>query len=244
MPWIKVVMHAHSTWSYDGHWSLDDIARVFGGLGIDTVMMSEHDTGFDPLRFSDYRAACASASTRRCRLIPGIEYSSPENDIHILTWGLDRFLQEHQPVIDTLQAVRDAGGVAILAHPARRDAHRKIERAWLPLLSGIEVWNRKTDGLTFGREALRLRKETKLPASVGCDFHRLKHYYPLTNRFEIVDAANLEHELVDALKKGKQQPCAFGKPIFDADGDIHPKLHDRLEATRKGLLAALRPLRS
>ena len=70
---MKVVLHAHSTWSYDGQWELPRIARLYGALGVDAVMMTEHDTGFDPESFAAYRAACEAASTRRCRLIPGIE---------------------------------------------------------------------------------------------------------------------------------------------------------------------------
>lgn len=52
---VKTVLHAHSTWSYDGHWSLARIARTYGALGVRAVMMTEHDTGFDPGRFAEYR---------------------------------------------------------------------------------------------------------------------------------------------------------------------------------------------
>ena len=99
---IRAVLHAHSSWSYDGHWPLPEIARLYGRFGIRAVMMTEHDSGFDPASFQAYRAACAEASTSRCTLIPGIEYSSPDNDIHILTWGLQEFLAEHRPVMETL----------------------------------------------------------------------------------------------------------------------------------------------
>ena len=68
-------------------------------------MMTEHDQGFSADRFADYRAACAAASTPRCRLIPGIEYSSPENDVHILTWGMEGYLAEYRPVQETLEGM-------------------------------------------------------------------------------------------------------------------------------------------
>jgi len=45
---LRVVLHANSTWSYDGRWSLVGIARLYGALGVGAVMMTEHDTGFDP----------------------------------------------------------------------------------------------------------------------------------------------------------------------------------------------------
>lgn len=177
---LRVVLHVHSTWSYDGHWALGDLARLYGRLGIGAVMMTEHDTDFDPARFADYRAACAAASTKHCRLIPGIEYSSPDNRIHLLTWGLRRFLAEHRPVEETLAAVAAEGGVAVLAHPARKAAHAAYDEAWTPALAGIELWNRKADGLSWGSEARALIARTGLPATVGQDFHRLKQLYPLT----------------------------------------------------------------
>ena len=64
---LNVVLHAHSVWSYDGRWTLSQIADFFGARGVDAVMMSEHDTEFDPQRFGEYRDACANASTSKCR---------------------------------------------------------------------------------------------------------------------------------------------------------------------------------
>lgn len=241
---MRAVLHAHSTWSYDGQWPLERIARLYGALGVDAVLMSEHDTGFDPQSFPDYRAACAAASTRRCRLIPGIEYSSPENDIHILTWGLDHFLAEHRPVQETLERITAAGGVAIFAHPIRRQAWRQFDPVWTPFLSGIELWNRKSDGLVWGAEALTMIQNTGLPATVGQDFHRLKQLYPLTMRFDLPKAGSsareMERAIVTALAEGRGQPQAFRRALLTATGTVRPGIHARLERARKNGLARLR----
>lgn len=231
---MRVVLHAHSVWSYDGVWELPRIARFYGRLGVSAVMMSEHDTGFDPESFPAYRAACAAASTARCRLIPGIEYSSPDNDIHILTWGLDRFLAEHRPVMDTLQAVREAGGAAVFAHPVRRKAWAQFDMSWVPYLAGIELWNRKSDGITIGSEAHDLIRQTGLPATVGQDFHRLRHVYPLTMGAAPGVAAT-EPDLVAALRAGQMTPLAFRRPLLAADGTPRTAPHDRAEGLRRSL---------
>ncbi len=228
---LRVVLHAHSTWSYDGHWSLDRIARLYGMCGVDVVMMTEHDTGFDPASFDDYRAACAAASTRRCRLVPGIEYSSPDNDIHILTWGLDRFLAEHRPVSETLAAVTEAGGAAIFAHPIRRDAWAQYDPAWTEHLHGIELWNRKSDGVTPGTHAETLISETGLPPTVGQDFHKARHLWPLTMRIT-ADKADPEQGVVAALRAGQAQPMAFRRPLV-VGGEVRRGVHDRLEGARR-----------
>ena len=230
----RVVLHCHSTWSYDGHWELPAIARLFGALGADAVMMTEHDQGFSADRFTEYRAACAEASTPRCRLIPGIEYSSPENDVHILTWGMAGYLAEYRPVQETLEGVSDAGGVAVFAHPARREAWRLYDPAWTPLLSGLEIWNRKTDGVAPGIEALKLQAETGLPATVGVDFHRWRHYWPLSHRLE--GAGEIEADAVAAARAGALTPQAFRRPLTDGSGaPTAARAHRALERARTGL---------
>ncbi len=234
---MKVTLHAHSTWSYDGQWELPAIARLFGRLGVDAVMMTEHDTGFSPDRFDEYRAACAAASTPSCTLVPGIEYSSPDNDIHMLTWGLEHFLSEHRPVMETLEAVTALGGVAVFAHPVRRDAFAQFDPAWVPHLAGIELWNRKSDGLTWGREAAALLHNTGLPATLGCDFHRLKHLYGLSHKVDVTGPT--EPALIKALKAGALKPQIFGRPLTLSPTPQTP-LHDRLERLRKGVVKRLR----
>lgn len=231
---MRVVLHCHSTWSYDGQWRLAEIARLYGRARVDAVMMTEHDTSFDPARFDDFRAECAAASKGRCKLIPGIEYSCPDNDVHILTWGLDHFLAEHRPVLETLSRVAEAGGVAIFAHPNRRDAWRKFDPDWVPYLSGIELWNRKSNGITICRHAERLIAETGLPATVGQDFHKLRHFYPLTMHLPR-PKGDLEAGLVTALREGRMEPRAFGRRVLDADGKLSVGFHDRLEGMRRGL---------
>jgi predicted metal-dependent phosphoesterase TrpH len=202
-------------------------------------MMTEHDTGFDPARFGEYREACARASTSRCRLIPGIEYSSPENDVHILTWGLSHFLAEHRPVMETLRGVRAGGGVAVFAHPARRKAWQQFRSEWAPLLAAIEVWNRKSDGLRWSHEALNLAREYCLPPTVGMDFHRVRHLYPLTNRFDVPPASNLEAALVDALARGSQVASALGRVLFGEGGRPKTFPHVPMERLRQGILAII-----
>lgn len=231
---MRVVLHAHSDWSYDGVWDLARIARFYGRFGVSAVMMSEHDTGFDPGSFPAYRAACEAASTARCKLIPGIEYSSPDNDIHILTWGLETFLAEHRPVVETLEKVKEAGGAAVFAHPVRRKAWAKFDRGWVPYLSGVELWNRKSDGVSFGRQAYELIRETGLAATVGQDFHRLRHVYPLTMGVKPGVEAT-EAALVGAVRAREMVPLAFRRPLLNADGVPLSGFHDRAEGVRIGL---------
>ena len=230
----RVVLHCHSQWSYDGHWRLDQIARLFGTLGADAVLMTEHDQGFSEERFAAYRAACAEASTPRCTLVPGIEYSSPDNAVHILTWGLAHYLAEYRPVTETLERVAEGGGVAVFAHPARRDAWQLFDPAWVPLLAGIEIWNRKTDGVAPGTEALQLQAETGLAPTVGIDFHRWRHYWPLGHLAP--GTGDVAEDAVAAVRAGTLQPYAFRRALSGSGGAPQ----HWLERRRRGLRDLIR----
>lgn len=234
---LRMVIHAHSEWSYDGSWSLSALARLFGRLGVDVLLMSEHDDGFSQQRFDDYRAACAAASTSRCRLVPGIEYSDPDNAVHILTWGTETFFGEHRPVMETLADVAAAGGVSIFAHPHRRDVWRHYDNRWTSLLSGVEIWNRKTDGLAPGSEALALARSTGLPPLVGIDFHRLNQLYPLHHTVAGQDG-RAETSAITALRNGRATPAVFGLTLQGMDGECRPSLLGplrRMERMRRSL---------
>lgn len=229
--WLRVAMHAHSEWSYDAKWPLARIAWVMPWFGADVVMMCEHDTGFPAERFDEYRAACAAASTAQCTIIPGIEYSDETNDVHLPTWGVDRFLGAARPVIETLSAASEAGGASVFAHPARHEAWERYEDTWTAHLAGIELWNRKTDGIAPGVEAIRLLKETGLSPVVAMDFHRRNQLWPLINLVEVGDGP-LEEEIVAAMKAGRVTPLVFGEPVLDEEGDVTPQTYRRSESAR------------
>lgn len=239
---INVALHCHSEWSYDAEWALKDIAKFFGDRGYDAVMMSEHDTGFAPDNWRRFADDCAAASEHGCKLFPGIEYSSPDNDIHILTWGVDRFLAEHRPVKETLERVAEADGVAVFAHPARRDAWRLYDNDWTPLLSGIEVWNRKTDGVAPGAAAERLIRETGLPATLGIDFHVKRHYWPLGHRIDV--GADWQSDIVEAIRQGGLDLRVFGRKALGPDGAPNVPISRLGERARRTLRPLVRRLRA
>src|SRR5215475_1961087 len=104
---VLAVCHVHSEWSYDGSWSLQALASKFSRRGIRILMMTEHDRGFTPSRWQQYRDACASVSSDQMLVVPGIEYSDPTNRVHVLVWGQIPFLGEGRPTTQLLRTVAD-----------------------------------------------------------------------------------------------------------------------------------------
>lgn len=206
---IAAAAHVHSDWSYDGQWTLPNLAEVFAKRGYRVLMMTEHDRGFDAVRWRDYRQACAAASSEQLLIVPGIEYSDPSNVMHVLTWGAGPFLGENLSTTVTLDQAAQSGMYTVLAHPSRKNAWKHFDVAWAEQLSAVEVWNRKSDGVAPSREAWRLAREHGLRPFVGLDFHRKNQFFPLVMWLHgLVDAT--EENVCQILHEGRVTASAFG----------------------------------
>jgi hypothetical protein len=178
---MRIAAHVHSTWSYDGRWPLERLARLFRSLGYDALLTAEHDRGFDEGRLSAYRDACSALTDERFVVLPGIEYSDPSNAIHVLVWDDGPFLGERLPTEELVARLVERGARGVLAHPGRREAWRRFDRGWLHALAGAELWNRKYDGFAASREGLALlSRHPDLAPFVATDFHTARQLFPLT----------------------------------------------------------------
>lgn len=96
----------------------------------------------------EYRHACAETSSRDILLVPGIEYGDADDIVHTVVWGDDvPFFGEGRDALEVLAAARDSKAATVFAHPWRRSAISRYRPAWAPLLSAVEIWNRKYDGV-------------------------------------------------------------------------------------------------
>lgn len=221
--------HMHSVWSYDGKWSLDQLRDKFRGRGCRVLMMTEHDRGFTAERWKAYRAACEEASTKDVLMMPGIEYSDSENRTHVLVWGDIPFLGEGLPTGQMLDAVRAFNGVAVFAHPGRRQAWKSFDPEWVDKLLGIEIWNRKYDGWAPGERASVLQQSGNAVPFVGLDFHTARQTFPLGMVLEI-DAEITEGSVIEALKSRRCFGRAFGFPV---EGRALRNSHSALKIAEK-----------
>lgn len=234
---IAAACHVHSDWSYDGKWTLPNLAAEFGRRGYRVVMMTEHDRGFTEERRQAHRAACAEASDGNVLVLPGIEYSDATNTVHVLVWGPVPFVGENIPTKEMLQRVKAAGGVAVLAHPTRRQAWKVFDRAWVDSLLGIEVWNRKTDGWSPSRTAFPLLDGTKLVPFVGMDFHDRNQLFPLAMHLNIASPVT-EDSVLECLKAHRCHAMAFGRPVCEVSSGVSGLTLSSLERIRRSAALA------
>jgi hypothetical protein len=175
-------------------------------------MMTEHDRGFTQSRLDEFRTACASVTSERIYVVPGIEYSDVDNRVHVLVWGQVPFLGENLPTGQMLQGVTRHNGVAVLAHPARRNAWECVQPDWVEHLAGVELWNRKYDGWAPGAPGAQLLNETGLLPFVGLDFHTARQMFPLGMTMDLEGTID-EVAIVDCVRSGRCAPQAFGMPL-------------------------------
>lgn len=239
---VFAACHLHSEWSYDGSWPIDGLAREFGRRGYRVMMMTEHDNGFTQARYAEFRDACARASSESMYVLPGMEYSDPENRVHVLVWGVP-FLGEGLRTEELLDAVAARGGVAVFAHPSRRAAWECFSPKWADSLLGIESWNRKYDGWAPGRRASTLLQASPQVPFVGLDFHTARQFFPLGMALDVEGPID-EAGVLECLKQRRCAARAFGLPLDER------KLHRTLpllqvaEQGRRGLAALKRYSRS
>jgi hypothetical protein len=214
---VLAASHVHSQWSYDGSWSLDRLSARFSLRGYRLLMMTEHDRGFTADRLKQYREACSQASSSKILVMPGIEYSDATNRVHVLVWGPVPFLGEGLPTSEMLEAVRASNGLAVLAHPSRRDAWKSFEPSWAERLLGIEAWNRKYDGWAPSQTAPALLRTCGAIPFVGLDFHTERQSFPLGMALDI-DGDLCEETVLDSLRSRRCQARAFGLALSQIKG--------------------------
>lgn len=239
---ISAACHIHSNWSYDGKWKLSELAAEFGSRGYRVVMMTEHDRGFSESRRQELWAACAKASSKDLLMLPGIEYSDANNTVHVLVWGPVPFVGENVPTAELLKAVKSANGVAVLAHPTRRNAWRVFDPAWVDNLLGIEIWNRKTDGWSPSKTALPLLEGTRMLPFVGMDFHDSKQMFRLAMQLDMASEIN-EESVLDCLRARRCRALAFGRPVKDVVSGIFGMTLRSAENVRRTAATAYRSLK-
>ena len=211
---VAATSHVHSTWSYDGSWSLPRLATEFRKRGSRVLMMTEHDRGFSRERLVEFRHACADVTTDDLYVLPGIEYSDADNRVHVLVWGDVPFLGEGLPTERMLRAVAEHGGVAVLAHPDRRHAWECVKSTWTELLSGIEAWNRKYDGWAPGRTAANILKDSGCAPFVGLDFHTARQFFPLTMHLDVEGVVS-EASVVACIQARRLTAHAFASALSE-----------------------------
>ena len=104
-------VHAH-TLASDGMVSAVDLVRAAAAIGLDVLCVTDHDT------ISELGPAVEAGAALGVDIVRGEEVTAAfPPGIHIVGLFLDRQIRMHMSVEDTVDAIHEAGGLAVIAHP-------------------------------------------------------------------------------------------------------------------------------
>ncbi|MEW1976061.1 hypothetical protein AB0301_13460 [Microbacterium profundi] len=218
---LRLAPHIHSSFSDDSDWELGRLVRVLRRAGFDGALVCDHDRTMDAGTWARIQNECDRIGDETgFVLVPGVEYQDPDHVVHLPVFGRAPFYGRSPVIDDLVRGARSDGAAAIFAHPRRRDAWREFDPAWAPHLAGIEVWNRKYDGIRPNDWALAQAQRHGLPATVALDWHGPRQLFPLALRVPAPPRGS-NHERSDAviaaMLAGRMRASAFGVDVQSFD---------------------------
>ncbi|MEX2613630.1 MAG: glycosyltransferase, partial [Gaiellaceae bacterium] len=168
--WIAVDLHMHTDWSHDCSIAASDLLDHAEEIGLGGIAVTDHNV------FGGALEAVDLARDRDLVVIPGEEVKTDDQGEVI---GL--FLEEEIPrgmsFSDTIEAIREQGGIVYLPHPFDRlhaipdpaTIHRHLAK-----IDIFEVFNARLLRDSFNDEALRFARKYRLLQGAGSDAHVLQ----------------------------------------------------------------------
>lgn len=185
----------HTTNSKDAYTRPDQIVQLSKRAGLDGIAITDHNIP-------------SSLTSREVLIIQGIEVST--QDGHVIGLGLSSSIPRGLPADETIEKIRDNGGVSVIPHPYDflRSSVRPERLASKP--DAIEVLNSASflHSITWKR-ANNFATKKGLPRTAGSDSHIPE---TLGRAFTVVEANRFDASAVlEAIRSGFTQP--EGRPI-------------------------------
>ena len=159
-------LHVHSDASYDGHEPVELILEHVSEIGLDGVVITDHD------RIDASLEAAELAPSYDLVGIPGVEIST--SDGHLIAIGIDETPAKGMPLQSTIDTVHNLGGIAIVPHPFQRTRHgvkKRVLHTTDP--DAIEAYNSMLFTGYQNRRASRYASSYGYPTVGGSDAHYL-----------------------------------------------------------------------
>lgn len=189
---MLIDLHCHtSRFSACSSLAPEALAIAARRAGLDALCFTEHDRLW-PKADLDQLAAETGIL-----LLRGVEVTTEAG--HVLVFGLDSLPPGAFFARGLVAAVREAGGLVVLAHPARSGQPALAGGEVATLFDAVEVLN-GSDGPGQNRAAVALARHTPLPGIAGSDCHSPSEVGTVATVLPRPVAT--ERELVEVLRLG------------------------------------------
>ena len=199
-------IHIHSSTS-DGMASVSDIVEYVARQGeLDVIAIADHDE----IRGAYEARELAAKRNYPFEVVIGIEINTREG--HLLALFLESPVPSHQPVVDSIAAVHEQGGLCIAPHPmsmlSESLSHRDIQRVIDSndpnvYLDGIETHNATIVGAISNRRAKRINRQYNLAETGSSDAHFLISVGTGVTLFPGRTAEDLRHSILERTTQAR-----------------------------------------
>ena len=188
---VKLDLHVHTTHS-DGISTVKEILKACRKAGLDGVAITDHDTVSGALE-------ALRIKPRGLIVIPGVEVSTSRG--HVVALGVTEPVKSGMTVPETVEAIHDLGGLAVIAHPY--DVFRGGMGPRAAEGSGadaVEVMNAMSRPFSIcSWLARRLARRLGLPGVAGSDAHSAD---AVGYGYTVLEAGSGVDDVLDCLRRG------------------------------------------
>ncbi|ADD05578.1 PHP domain protein [Natrialba magadii ATCC 43099] len=210
---FTIDFHVHSDDSYDGHEPIELILEHATDIGLDGVVITDHDEIGESLRAAELAPEYGLIG------IPGVEVSTRHG--HLLAIGVEERPDPGRPFMDTVETVREFGGIAIVPHPFQRSRHG-VRKRHIKDADAIETYNSMLFTGYRNRRARTFARRRGYPEIGASDAHYLPNVGKAYTEILVTPkpAGNTPSkaeidgdDLVDAILEGRTQIRGKRTPV-------------------------------
>ena len=208
---FAIDFHVHSEGSYDGHEPIELILEHAADIGLDGVVITDHDEIDESIRAAELAPEYGLIG------IPGVEVSTKHG--HLLAIGVEERPDPGRSFADTVETVRELGGIAIVPHPFQRSRHG-VRKRNLTDADAIETYNSMLFTGYRNRRARTFARRRDYPEIGASDAHYLPNVGKAYTEILVTPDAGAPtkadidgDELVDAILEGRTQIRGKRTPI-------------------------------
>jgi predicted metal-dependent phosphoesterase TrpH len=195
---LRLDLHVHTSHSYDGLCSVDEVVAAAKTKGLDGIAITDHNS------IAGHPEA-KKLSKSGFLVIPGVEVASADG--HIVGLGVRELITRNLPAKETVERIREQGGVAIAAHPFALG--RRPGLVYRAKFDAIEVLNSRAFFLS-NPLARRFAERNKIPMVAGSDAHRRDE---IGLAYTTVDCEPKTELVLEHIKMGKSSVSGQAIPF-------------------------------
>ncbi len=226
---LSVELHAHSSLSYDGRDSVDELLREAATVGLDALAITDHDEIEASIEATERAPGYGLIG------IPGMEVTSAVG--HVLALGVSERIPEDLSFDETIDRIHDAGGIAVVPHPfqkSRSGVAANLSAASLARADAIEVYNSRLLTGRGNRRAKAFAQKHDLPVTAGSDAHVAEMVGRAVTEID-ADEPTVE-AMLEAIREGRTAIGGRRTPwrvsFMQAAGGAKRRVHNRLRNLR------------